>query len=83
MFDILPTDKSFKTSPQEGKDCLCSRCLKPILKGPVIRAWPDNIGEDEKSNIEWRFHPECIGMTAFNSDDEDDDFFDPDPDYPV
>ena len=57
MFAILPTDQRFWESPDEGPNCLCSRCLQPIPEKDIaIRAWSEEEGH------EVRYHPACLGF---------------------
>ncbi len=72
--NILPTDRIFSNSPDVGPNCTCSRCGKPILKGVPIRCWPDM-----NTKHEYRFHPQCLGLTVIEDDDielfDDPEFF--------
>jgi len=43
----------FKDSPDVGPDCLCSKCLEPILEGVPIRFF------DSETDSEARFHMSC------------------------
>lgn len=64
---ILPTDREFADSPDAGdKHCLCSRCGEVIGEGQTpIRAWP------HPAPMEYRFHPECLGIGSKDIDPED------------
>lgn len=68
MFDILPTDRMFLDSPEPGRDCICSRCGRPITEGIPIRVVPDD-ADPRTTNYEYRYHPGCIG--AYASDEVD------------
>ena len=63
--DIKASNTLFQDSPEAGKNCLCSRCLKPI-KHVALRCWPDSGGE-------YRFHFKCQGY--------DESYDHPDPLY--
>ena len=65
IIDIKPTDKLFRDSPDVGPQCICSRCGKPIESGVPIRAWP-------RDNLEYRFHPECLGFRTISYYTKDD-----------
>ena len=54
---IKRSDILFVDSPDPGRNCLCSRCQKPIMDG-AIRCWPEDGGE-------YRYHAECVGMKSF------------------
>jgi hypothetical protein len=75
-FEILPTDRRFEDSPDDGTpECLCSRCGQVIEEkcSPAIRAWP------ERGNYEYRYHPHCVGAWPCCQGDEEKDFDDGEP----
>lgn len=64
---VLETDRYFFNSPDAGPDCICSRCLEPILKGPAIRYYPET---KPPGQVEYRYHPACLGFTVVDDYDE-------------
>lgn len=67
---IQEGDTPFFDSPDVGKTCLCSRCGKPIEKGVPIRAWPPNTAP-AGTQLEFRYHPECLGWKQAEDFDDD------------
>ena len=65
---ILETDTAYiGQSFDEGPDCLCSRCRKPILNYDIaVRCWQvlsdTSTGRAVTITREWCFHPFCLGM---------------------
>lgn len=70
---ILPTDLTFPDSPDPGDPrCICSRCQEEIPETTLpIRGYL----ETATGTYELRFHPECLGITVYEADDN----FDYDP----
>ena len=68
--DRSPTefDRIWSDSPDMGKDCKCSRCAEPILRGIPMRMFV------KATNQEYRYHLECLGMKIPYDEDEDIDF---------
>ncbi len=74
---LLPTDKKFTDSPDIGKDCICSRCGKPIEKGMPLRLWPEDIKNNPESNYEYRFHGSCVGIPDLDKEEDEEEIFNP------
>lgn len=52
---INPGDTEFSSSPDEGENCLCSRCGSAITQH-AFRIWP------RETCSEYRYHDYCIGL---------------------
>lgn len=60
---VLSTDVIFTVSHDAGSECLCFRCLLPIISQLPIRVFPVS------KNYEFRYHPKCLGIETYDDSD--------------
>lgn len=57
---VLPNDVTFTMPRDAGLNCLCSRCLVPIIEEVPVKIIPTNIKNLPKDKHEFRYHMRCI-----------------------